>query len=374
MSTLRAALVLEQTLGHVTHSQNLGTAVSRQTSIAATWIRVPFGVSGLERLVPAFRGNWSVRASYRARRELGRALATRRHDVLFFHTQVTALFSVGLMRRVPSVISLDATPLNYDSVGAAYGHRAAGSGWLDERKHVMNRAAFHAASALVTWSEWARDSLVADYGVDPERVRVIAPGAASAYFSIGERRSALPSHGDPVRFLFVGGDFVRKGGSLLLDAVRAARTRRPFELHVVTQGRIGSQPGVTVHNGVGPNSPELLRLFRDADAFVLPSRGECLSVVLMEAGAAGLPVISTGVGALREAARDRENALVVAADDGAALRAAIERLADDEDLRRRMGRAGHQLARSKFDADRNNDVLLGLLASVARPVGVRSAA
>src|SRR5207302_10160589 len=126
----------------------------------------------------------------RARRALDRVLAQGRTDALLFHTQVTALFSVQHMRRLPAIVSLDATPINYDSVGAAYGHRPAGDGWLDQQKYRMNRAVLHTAAGLVTWSDWARRSVLEDYGVEAERVRVIAPGAAGAYFELGEHRYA----------------------------------------------------------------------------------------------------------------------------------------------------------------------------------------
>lgn len=364
---------MEQTLGHITHTQNLRTAAAGQADVAVTWIPIPFEVGGIERFVPGYGGNWSVRASYRARARLAREHARRSFDVLFFHTQVTALFSLGLMRRVPSVISLDATPKNFDTVGAAYGHRPAGDGWLDSRKHGMNRDAFGAARALVAWSEWTAASLVADYGVPRQRIVVIAPGASAGYFAIGGRRSPTDP-GRPVRLLFVGGDFVRKGGLRLLDAVRAARTRRAFELHVVTRDAVPPTPGVVVHHGVGPNSPELLALFAGSDVFVLPTLGECLSVALMEAAAAGLPIIATDVGALSEAAVDGRSALVVPPGEPVSLRIAIERLVDDVSIRARLGRGAHALARAKFDADRNNRAILELAGSVARPVAARSVA
>ncbi len=374
MTAVRAAFVMEQTLGHVTHYQNLATAAQRQSAVLASWILVPFGTSALERVVPGFGSNWSVRASYRARRQLGRTLAERHHDALFFHTQVTSLFSVGLMKRYPSIVSLDATPLNYDSVAAAYGHRPATGSWLDGRKHRMNRSAFEAARALVTWSEWARASLAADYGIDPEKVTVLAPGASRTYFEIGRERSRAQKVDRPVRILFVGGDFARKGGPVLLEAMSALRADRPVELHIVTQQAVEPRPGVVVHRGVRPNSPELYRLFREADAFVLPSLGECLSVVLMEAGAAGLPIVSTDVGALREAAKEGENALVVRAGDVGSLRAALEALVNDELLRARLGTAAHALAIEKFDAERNDQLLVELVARVARPIDARRVA
>jgi len=154
VTELRAAFVMEESLGHVTHFQNLRTAVSRQVDVVPTWVPIPFKTAGLERWVPGYRTNWSIRASIRARRCLSQELARREHHALFFHTQVTSLFSSRLMRRVPSIISLDATPLNYDSMGAAYGHRPATDSWIDARKHDLNRQAFHAAAAMVTWSGW----------------------------------------------------------------------------------------------------------------------------------------------------------------------------------------------------------------------------
>jgi glycosyltransferase involved in cell wall biosynthesis len=269
---------------------------------------------------------------------------------------------------------LDATPINYDSVAQAYGHRPATGSWLDERKHRLNREAFEAATALVTWSEWAKASLVADYGIPADRVTVLAPGAASYFFKIGAERVRRAAPGRAIRLLFVGGDFERKGGPLLLEAVRAMNTREPFELHVVTGHPVPERPGVIVHRGVLPNSASLHRLFKDADAFVLPSNGECLSVALMEAGAAGLPIVATDVGALGEAARHGENALVVPTGDVNALRGALEAIVDDADLRTRLGVRARQIALDKFDADKNDQRIVDLVAQIARPVRQRRVA
>jgi glycosyltransferase involved in cell wall biosynthesis len=271
------------------------------------------------------------------------------------------------MRRIPTVVSLDATPINYDSVGHHYGHRPAGDGFLDRQKYLMNLDVFNAAAGLVTWSEWARRSLAEDYGMDPARVRVIAPGAAPEYFALGERRLASSeqvSDAQPTRLLFVGGDFLRKGGPLLLECMRGPLAER-CELHVVTQHPVAPQHNVYVHRGMGPNSPELLRLFAEADVFVLPTMAECLAVVLMEATAAGLPVIATDVAALGEAVRPGDSGLLIRRGDVAALRRAIEALLGDAELRRRMGRAGLALARQRFDARVNGRALLDLVAELA---------
>src|SRR6266540_4221504 len=189
MNQLPTAFVMEQALGHVTHARNLSATLRDRDDISPTWLPIPFETSGASRLVPLLSSNWSVRASWRARRALHAALASRPHGALVFHTQVTALFSVGLMRRLPTLISLDATPINYD-----------------------------AAAVLVTWSEWAKGSLIDDYGADARKIHVLAPGAAQAYFDIGRSRRVAPAPDAPVRILFVGGDFPRKGGEQLLEA------------------------------------------------------------------------------------------------------------------------------------------------------------
>jgi glycosyltransferase involved in cell wall biosynthesis len=143
-----------------------------------------------------------------------------------------------------------------------------------------------------------------------DKVTVLAPGAASHFFGIGAERVRRRAPGRAIRLLFVGGDFDRKGGPLLLEAARAMSTREPFELHLVTGNpfrapRRHRPPRRAAEQPIAP-SP-----FQGGRRFVLPSNGECLSVALMEAGAAGLPIVATDVGALGEAARHGENALVV---------------------------------------------------------------
>src|SRR3954468_228933 len=192
----RGAFVMEQTLGHVTHAKNLHAMLAERRELAPAWLPIPFGVAGIARLLPYYRGNWSVRASWRARRALDRVLAQGPLDALVFHTQCTALFSVDRMKRIPTLISLDATPINFDDVTrhGGYDHQIAGQGFLDRQKYLMNRRAFQAASVLVPWSNWARQSLIQDYGANPDRIRVLAPGAAPSFFELGRRRmAAVPS-------------------------------------------------------------------------------------------------------------------------------------------------------------------------------------
>jgi glycosyltransferase involved in cell wall biosynthesis len=84
------------------------------------------------------------------------------------------------------------------------------------------------------------------------------------------------------------------------------------------------------------------------DLFVLPSRNEGFPVTIMEAMLAGLPVVTTDVGSVREAVIDGETGLIVPPEDPAALAAAISTLVDDPDRRVAMGRRARAIAVERF--------------------------
>src|SRR5260370_8806675 len=113
--------VMEQTLGHRTHFRNLQRYVADDPTVAPTWMPIEFPAQGLHARLPVVRSNWSVRASLLAQRAVSAPRKETPLDVFFYHTQVTALLSPS-QQDVPLVISLDATPLNYATVCAYYGH------------------------------------------------------------------------------------------------------------------------------------------------------------------------------------------------------------------------------------------------------------
>jgi glycosyltransferase involved in cell wall biosynthesis len=97
---------------------------------------------------------------------------------------------------------------------------------------------------------------------------------------------------------------------------------------------------------------ELLRLYERAAVVVCPSRREGFGVVCAEAMAHGRPVVACAVGGLLDLVVDGETGLLVPALDPAALRAALERLLGDAELRRRLGDAGRARARAAFSWER----------------------
>lgn len=349
----RIGFVIDWTLGHVTHAQNLAGWLRDDLSVQPTWMQVPSHADDIWQKLPGY----TMRASLRARDQVRAALGKDALDCLFYHTQVTALFSLGIMQRVPTVISLDATPINFQTIAAAYGSKAA-SGVIDRFKFEWSRRTFQSAAALVTWSNWAKESLVRDYGVASDKVTVIFPGVDLCQWcpSVREVRK-----GDPFRLLFVGGDFERKGGHILLEAFRSGLADR-CTLDIVTKEEtVHSGGSVRVHRGLTPNSPLLRQLFADADLFVFPTLGDCTPIAIMEAMASGLPVLATNVGALAEEVEDGVTGLLVPTNDPGAIVEAVRSLANNPERLAAMGVAGRVQAERLFNGEHNYKAVIDVL-------------
>jgi glycosyltransferase involved in cell wall biosynthesis len=196
---------------------------------------------------------------------------------------------------------------------------------------------------------------------------VIPPGVDSERWArYGGEAERDPAASGAMRVLFVGGDLERKGGLDLLAAARSLRAAGvDVEVDVVTRDDVPEQEGVHAHHGLTPNSPALIALYHRADVFCLPTLGDCLPMVLSEAGAVGLPLVSTDVGAIREIVRDGQTGLLVPVHDVPALASALHRLAQDPELRRAMGESARRLVRERFDAKVNAERLVTLLLEVA---------
>jgi glycosyltransferase involved in cell wall biosynthesis len=156
---------------------------------------------------------------------------------------------------VPTVVSLDATPIQYDELGAHYAH-ARSAEPIERIKFRLNQRCFERAAHIVTWADWTKQGLVADYGISAEKISVIPPGVDVERW----RRQPVdaPPHDRTCRILFVGGDLGRKGGHDLLAAFATLRARHgeQVQLHLVTPAKVEPADGVTVHSSMTPTTPE----------------------------------------------------------------------------------------------------------------------
>ena len=349
---------LEKALGHGTHGANIEHTANETADLTCRFVPIDHSALGQGRRLPIV-DNHSLRSSWTARRGVVTLLRQAPADGLFIHTQMSSLLLFDVMTRVPTVVSMDATPANYDDVGEAYGHHRQ-TPTLESAKLAVNRRAFSRAAALTTWSDWAASSLVDDYGISDRKITVIPPGVDLQRFSPRADKQTNAR----VRLLFVGGDFQRKGGKDLFAAV--SQLGDCVELDVVTSAPPAEVPlGVRIHTGVPNTSTVLMDLFRSADVFVLPTRGDCFGIAIAEAMASGLPVVSCAVGAVPELVAHDDTGLLVPPAAPRELAAALRLLAARPEMRVRMGKRGLQVARREHDAARNVGNLIELVRRTA---------
>ena len=101
------------------------------------------------------------------------------------------------------------------------------------------------------------------------------------------------------------------------------------------------------------NPDDVRALYHEADIFALPSFAEGIPVVLMEAMAMEIPCVTTRITGIPELIRDQMDGLLVAPSSEEELAAAIARLMDDAELRRRLGKSARHQILENYDLRRN---------------------
>jgi glycosyltransferase involved in cell wall biosynthesis len=195
--------------------------------------------------------------------------------------------------------------------------------------------------------------------------------------------------GDPFQLLFVGRLVERKGIQHLLPALASLRARYAVRLHLVGTGpmegplraqaqRLELGDVVQFHGFIDTTS--LSRRYAGAHAFVLPAvqdrKGdvEGLGVVLIEAGAYGLPLVASRAGGIVDVVREGETGLLVPPGDEQALEAALERLILHPGLARRLGDGARAHVEAEFSWPAITQRLLALYRHVTAPDTVDAAA
>lgn len=227
--------------------------------------------------------------------------------------------------------------------------------WIPEsgarRRWQRRQAAIYgAASRCFTSTEWAAASIRDDYHQPPEKVVVAG---------FGPNTVCRPTEKDwtEPRFIWVGVDWFRKGGDLLLKAFQLASIPRA-RLHLVGEHPRVDLPGVIGHGPVR-DTERLRAMFESATLLVLPSRFDASPIVTLEAATAGTPVLATRVGGTSELVGDA--GITVEPDDVEALAAAMQRISEPTAATRYRSAAIRQAGRHTWDlvATRMIDALHG---------------
>ena len=156
-------------------------------------------------------------------------------------------------------------------------------------------------SAVLTFSEYLRESFIHDYHVPPERVFNVGAGV-----NLSSLPAICPKDYTAPRILFIGIEFQRKGGDDLLKAFEIVRSSIPAaELHIVGPEKLEHVPkGVVFHGRLSKidqaQNAKLESLFRECNLFVLPSIYEPFGIAPLEAMLYRIPCILTDAWAFPE--------------------------------------------------------------------------
>ncbi len=208
------------------------------------------------------------------------------------------------------------------------------------------RAAYRhpALRAVLAVSTRTAEEIRRHYGPLTAPVTVI-PNAVDAV-RFAPREGARPAREGPL-LLFVGA-YARKGLDTAIRALARLSTRTAT-LTAVGDGptapykKLAERLGIAGRVRLEPRAPGVERWFADADAFVFPTRYEPFGMVIAEAMASGLPVVTSAAAGASELIKDGVSGLVVAdAEDDAAFAAALDRVIEDPARRAAMGRAARE--------------------------------
>ncbi len=251
----------------------------------------------------------------------------------------------GLNQRLPRFHSGPAVATFHDLfvLSGEYSTPEFRARFADQARHAAARA-----DIVIAVSEFTRGQVISLLGLPPARVRVVHHGIRALPFA------SLPFPGEAPRqkvILNVGAIQKRKNIARLVEAFEAVDPAWRLVLigssgygAAEIHARIAASPAAQRISVLGYVTPEeLAGWYARATIFAFPSLDEGFGMPVLEAMAAGTPVMTSTRSALPEVAGDA--ALLADPEDTAALAHALQRLTADEDLRARLSRLGVQRAK-----------------------------
>jgi glycosyltransferase involved in cell wall biosynthesis len=186
----------------------------------------------------------------------------------------------------------------------------------------MEQSALSNCRLAIYSSDWAAETAITNYSVDPNKVKVVPFGANIACDRDWPdiERIVKAKEFDTCKLLFLGVDWCRKGGDTALAVASLLNQRgTKTELHVVgCEPPAGMPHFVKAHGFISKKTPAGSKAFDElmtqAHFLILPTIADCVPVVLAEANSYGLPALSTRVGGIPTVIRDSRNGRAFALD------------------------------------------------------------
>jgi starch synthase len=366
---LRVLLVNENIGGHATVHHHLQQLLADRPDVRASFLHVPPpgllrrivgapvpGLAGLDLDLQPLRAQLALSAwvAMRLRR------AVRDVDVVHLYTHNAGLLAAPLLRRVPTVVTTDTTNAR-NAYRLPYRTPTRWTPWSVRRTMPFERRVHRLAHTVVANSDWAAASLREDYGLPEAKLRVIPFGVEPPDLPSGPAPGTTAAR---PTLVFVGRQLERKGALRLLRLHQAHLAERA-DLVLVTPEPVPPGRSLRVVDDLRPGDARLWEILRSASIFVFPSEIDQAPNAVLEAMAAGLPVVAARSGAVPEMVVDGRCGRIVEPGDDATLLAAVTDLLDDPERRRSMGAAAQERQRERYDMRRAVDDLLAVLRVAA---------
>ncbi len=217
-----------------------------------------------------------------------------------FSFQMQSLFDASVPN-LPHFVYTDHTVLANRQYPGYHPRQLYHPDWMQREPSI-----YHNATLVFTRSSNVSRSLIEDYGCDPTTIKCVYAGSNTP----PSAQAAPPDHAASQNILFVGIDWERKGGPDLLAAFQQVRAAHPqATLTIIGCTPAINAPGVTVLGRVPV--AELPQHYQQAAVFCLPTKREPFGIVVIEAMAYGLPVVTTNLGAMPDMVIPGENGLLV---------------------------------------------------------------
>lgn len=272
-----------------------------------------------------------------------------RLDGIFVNTQSVGLRLIEHARQMPVLVGLDATFRQMGREAWFAPNRVSRALTPLTLAPVLSKELrlFQAARKVLSWSQPVRESLIKEYSLPEKQIEILPPSLPLDRYPMVNRNNRRP------QLLFVGGDFRRKGGPILLESFNKYFAST-CDLHILTQTPLNEAPHVHIYSNIKAHTPEWYSLWQNADIFVFPSHLETFGMVTVEAIAFGAAVIASRVGAAEFALDNGRAGILLSEVSVESIRSAIEAVLDNPDATKQRILHGRKMAENHFDLARNS--------------------
>lgn len=262
-----------------------------------------------------------------------------RRKAYWFSFQIQSIFNASLPG-LPHYVYTDHTHLANLSYPSFDRRKLLPESWIKREKTI-----YQDSKLVFTRSMHVTDSVIKQYDIPPERVACVYYGANVADSGIYD-----PAKYAKKNILFVGIDWLRKGGPDLIEAFGAVLKIHPDATLTI----VGASPDIAQRNvKVVGRVPihEMKSYYEQASIFCLPTTLEPSATAFIEAQSYRLPLVVTNIGAAPDFTVNEENGYLVEIHRPDQIANALLRLLDDPRLCERMGNAGFQRTVEKYNWD-----------------------